>query len=326
MKAIIHTAFGAPTAVLQLREIEQPALGADQVLVRVEAVALAKGDWLITRGLPYIARPSYGLRAPKQPVAGLEFAGRVVAIGADVSVDVAEIAPGDDVFGFSSGALAEFVAAPASMLAKKPDNVTYAQAAAAPVSGLAALQALRDEAKVQPGERVLIIGASGGVGSFAVQIAKAIGAVVTGVASTRHLPLLRTLGADAVIDYTRDEITAAGAPYDVIIDIAGNRPVSLLRRALTPDGRLIIVGGSGGRWTMGFGRTIRAMLLSPFVRQRLVGMISSPDGDALRTLASMMASGRLAPVVDSTYPLPRAAEAIDLVGAGHGAGNLVITV
>lgn len=322
MRAIVHTAFGPPNEVLQLQEVERPQGSAGDLLVRVEAAALAKGDWLIAHGLPYIARPSYGLRAPKQPIAGLAFAGTVAEVGAGVD----GFAPGDEVFGNCHGALAEFVAAPHHTVAKKPANVSWVQAAAVPVSGLAALQAVRDEGKVQPGERVLIIGASGGVGSFAVQIAKTLGADVTGVASTRNLELLRTIGADHVIDYTRQEITAVHPAYDVIVDIAGNRPVSLLRRALTPDGRLIIVGGTGGRWTMGFGRTVGAMLLSPFVRQRLVGLISTPNGDALRALAAMMAAETLIPVIDSTYPLPQAPEALDLVGAGHGAGTIAVTV
>jgi len=322
MKAIIHTAFGPPREVLQLQEVARPAMADGDLLVRVEAAGLAKGDWLIAHGLPYIARPAYGVRAPKQPIAGLAFAGTVSEAGAGA----AGFAPGDEVFGTCSGALAEFVAVPASTVATKPPNISWVQAASAPVSGLAALQAIRHEAKVQSGEQVLIIGASGGVGSFAVQIAKSLGADVTGVASTRNLELLRTIGADHVIDYTREDITAVHETYDVIVDLAGNRPVSLLRRALTPAGRLIIVGGTGGRWTMGFGRTIGAMLLSPFVRQKLVGMISTPSADALRTLARMMADGEVRPIVASTYALPQAPEAVDLVGAGRAAGTVAVRV
>lgn len=322
MKAIVHTAFGPPQDVLQLREVARPTITAGTLLVRVEAAALAKGDWLIANGLPYIARPSYGLREPKQPIAGLAFAGTVTEVGEAVR----GFAAGDAVFGTCGGALAEFVAAPHDTVATKPPNVTWAQAAAAPVSGLAALQAVRDEAKVHAGERVLIIGASGGVGAFAVQIAKSLGADVTGVASTRNLGLLRRIGADHVIDYTREALTAVHPSYDVIIDLAGNRPVSALRRALTPQGRLVIVGGTGGRWTMGFGRTIGAMLLAPFVRQRLTGMISSPSVEALRALSALMASGDVVPVVQATYPLPQAATAIELVGSGHGAGSIAVTL
>lgn len=322
MKAIVHTAFGPPQDVLQLQEVARPTPSAGTLLVRVEAVALAKGDWLIANGLPYIARPSYGVRSPKQPIAGLAVAGTVTETGDGVSDFVA----GDEVFGSCAGALAEFVAVPQESIVAKPPNVSWAQAAAAAVSGLAALQGVRDEARVQPGERVLVIGASGGVGAFAVQIAKSLGADVTGVASTRNLEMLRRIGADHVIDYTREAITAAHASYDVIIDLAGNRPVSLLRRALTPEGRLVIIGGTGGRWTMGFGRTIGAMLLNPFVRQRLVGMISTPTGERLRALSDLMASGQVVPVIQDSFPLQLAAKAIELVGSGHAAGSIAVTV
>ncbi len=322
MQAIVHHAFGAPSQVLEAREVPAPEIAADQVLIRIKATAVAKGDWLIAKGLPYIARPSYGFFEPKQAVAGLEMAGIVEAVGTEVT----GFAPGDEVFGWGKGALAELMAVPASQLVHKPAAITFEQAAAVPISGFTALQAVRDAGGAGPGQRVLVIGASGGVGSFAVQIAKALGAEVTGVASTRNLDLLRELGADAVIDYTREGITDSGRPYDVIIDIAGNRPLPELRRALTPKGTLVIVGGSGGNATMGFGRTIRAALLSPFVGQTLRPLISSPNRDDLAALAELIEAGQLTPRVGTTFPLARAAEAIEHVGAGRSHGKTVVTV
>jgi len=322
MRAIIHTAFGHPDDVLRLEEIPRPPIGADQVLVRVKAVGVGKGSWLTTHGLPYIARPAYGMRRPRRSVAGLEFSGIVTETGREVSA----LAPGDPVFGTSGGALAEFVAVSERDVAVMPANISFEQAAAAPVSGLVALQALRDGAAVRPGDRVLVVGASGSVGSFAVQIAKALGADVTGVASTRNVDRVRALGADQVIDYTKEEITDGGARFDAIVDIAGNRPLATLRQALTPRGTLVIVGGTGGQWTMGFGRTIRAMMLSPFVPQRLVGLVSTPTQADLQELARLMASDRVSPVVAATVPLPEAAEAIARAGTGHGHGTQVVRV
>ncbi len=322
MKAIIHETFGAPSAVLRLHDIDVPSIGEDEVLVQVRATAVAKGDWLITQGLPYIARPSYGIRTPKHRVAGLEFSGTVEQVGSAVT----RFAAGDEVVGWGNAALAEYVAISQDQLASKPSGVSFEAAAALPVSGFAALQAVRDQAEVAEGDRVLIIGASGGVGSFAVQIAKAMGAEVTGVASTRNLDLVRQLGADHVIDYKAEGIGDGGRRFDVIIDIAGNRPLSELRRALEPSGTLVIVGGSGGQATMGFGRTIRASLLSPLVRQRLRVLISKPNAADLETLVGMADAGTLNPRVDATYPLAEAAAAIDLVGAGRSRGKTVVTV
>jgi NADPH:quinone reductase-like Zn-dependent oxidoreductase len=321
MKAIIHEAFGAPSEVLKLDDVEVPTIGPDEVLVQVRATAVAKGDWLIAQGLPYIARPSYGIRTPKVRVAGLEFAGVVDAVGSNVT----RFVPGNEVVGWGSEALAEYAAIAQDQLAPKPAAIGFEQAAAIPVSGFAALQAVRDQADVGEGDRVLVIGASGGVGSFAVQIAKALGAEVTGVAGPRNLDLVRRLGADHVIDYTMEEIGDGGRRFDAIIDIAGNRPLSELRRALEPKGTLVIVGGSGGRATMGFGRTVRAALLSPFVGQRLRALISKPNLADLETLTQFVESGKLAPQVDATYPLAEAAAAIDLVGAGRSRGKTVVT-
>lgn len=326
MQAIIHEAFGAPDEVLHLAEVSIPTIGRDEVLVRVRATAVAKGDWLIANGLPYVARPSYGIRTPKHRIAGLEFAGVVEAIGESVT----RFAIGDEVVGWGNQALAERVAVPETQLAAKPADLGFETAAALPVSGFAALQAVRDQGGVAAGDRVLILGASGGVGSFAVQIAKALGAEVTGVASTRNLDLVRELGADHVIDYTKENVDGGiggeAQRYDVIIDIAGNRPLRQLRRALRTDGTLVIVGGSGGPATMGFGRTIRATLLSPFVRQRLRALISKPNMADLETLIELAGRGVLTPRVDATYPLSEAAAAIELVGAGRSRGKTVVTV
>jgi NADPH:quinone reductase-like Zn-dependent oxidoreductase len=290
--------------------------------VRVASVGISKGNWLITHGIPYIARPSYGMRTPRQRVAGLQFSGTVSALGKNVDA----FALGDAAFGFHPGALAEFVAVPVDALALKPAGISFEQAAAAPISGLTALQAVRDGGRVQPGHRVLVIGASGGVGSFAVQIAKAYGAEVTGVASTRNLSMIRELGADHVLDYTREDPTDGRSIHNVIVDTAGNRPVSRLRNALAPEGTLVIVGGTGGKWTMGFERTIGGMLISPFVRHRIVGLLSKPNQHDLVVLAQLMASGKVTPVVQPPYPLTRSAEAIEAVGAGHGAGTIVVTL
>lgn len=322
MKAITHRAFGAPADVLRLDDIDVPTVDVDEVLVGVRATAVAKGDWLITRGLPYIARPSYGLRSPKHRVAGLEFAGVVREVGSSVT----RFAAGDEVVGWGDEALAEYVAVAEEQLVHKPSDISFEQAAAIPVSGFAALQAVRDRGGVDDGDRVLVIGASGGVGSFAVQIAKALGAEVTGVASTRNLDLVRELGADHFIDYTTEGISDGERRFDVIIDIAGNRPLAELRRALDADGTLVIVGGSGGHATMGFGRTIRASLLSPFVGQRLRALISKPNAADLETLTGLVDSGKLTPRVDATYPLAEAAVAIDLVGEGHSRGKTVVTI
>ncbi len=322
MKAIAHEGFGPASEVLRLADVQVPIIEPAEVLVRVRATAIAKGDWLIVSGLPYIARPSYGYRTPKHRIAGLEFAGVVEAVGDSVT----RFAIGDEVVGWGDEALAEFVAVPDSQLAAKPAHLSFEAAAALPVSGCAALQAVRDHGGVEPGDRVLILGASGGVGSFAVQIAKTLGAEVTGVASTRNLDLVRELGADHVIDYTTDGIGDRGHHFDVIIDIAGNRRLAELRRVLRPDGTLVIVGGSGGPTTMGFGRTVRATLLSPLVRQRLRALISKPNLADLETLVDYAGNGALTPRVGATYPLSEAAAAIDLVGTGHSYGKTVVTV
>jgi NADPH:quinone reductase-like Zn-dependent oxidoreductase len=245
VKAIVHSRYGAPD-LLELNDIDQPVVDHDAVLVRVHAAAVGKGDWLTVKGLPYVAHIRYGLPKPKHNVPGFDVAGRIEAVGSNVS----QPRPGDEVFGWCDGSFAEYASVPEDQLVLKPTNLTFEQAAAVPISGFAALQALRDTGGVQPGQRVVIIGASGGVGSFAVQLAKAFGAEVTGVCSTKSVELVRSLGADQVIDYTQEDFTRSGQRYDLILEMAGNRSLSDLRRALTPKGTLVLVGGwaASGSW------------------------------------------------------------------------------
>jgi NADPH:quinone reductase-like Zn-dependent oxidoreductase len=320
MRALVQSGFGPAPEVLRLREIPRPSVPPGAVLVRVEAAGLARGNWLITRGWPWIARPMYGLRTPRDPVGGLAFAGIVETVGEGVG----QWSPGDEVFGSHPGALAEWMTVPEGALARKPPSVPFPAAAAAPVSGLAALQAVRDAGGVKAGQRVLVIGASGGVGSWAVQVARALGASVTGVAGTRNLDRVRRLGADEVIDYTRESIDARGTGYDVVIDLAGNRAVGELLRVLTPRGTLVIVGGTGGRATMGFGRTVGAMVRSLFVPQRIVGFFSAPRTEDLEELAALMSDGRVVVDMLAEVPLEEAPSALERVGAGQGGGGLVV--
>jgi 2-desacetyl-2-hydroxyethyl bacteriochlorophyllide A dehydrogenase len=323
MKAIIQDEYGQPEDVLELQETEMPMVGDDDVLVRVQAAGVHIGDWLVTNGLPYLIRlMGYGLRKPKHRVPGMEIAGHVEEVGRNVT----EFEPGDEVFGFCTGGFAEYVSVARDALVLKPANVSFEQASAVPISGFTALQAVRDQAEVQPGQKVLIIGASGGVGTYAVQIAKAFGAEVTGVCSTRNVETVRSIGADRVIDYTREDINHSEQRYDAILDMAGNRSLSDLRRALTPDGTLVIVGGSGGRWLMGFGRTLRAVALSPFVSQRLRQFMSTTTKADLVVLAELIESGKVVPAIDRQLPLREAPEAIAYVGRRHTQGKTVITV
>jgi NADPH:quinone reductase-like Zn-dependent oxidoreductase len=323
MKAIVQDAYGSPD-VLELREIEKPTVGDDDVLVRVHAAGLDQGVWHVTAGLPYLVRiAGIGLRAPKNPVPGSDAAGRVEAIGANVT----GFQPGDEVFGTCRGSFAEYACGRADRLAPKPANLTFEQAAAVPVSGCTALQGVRDRGKVGPGQRVLIIGAGGGVGTFAVQLAKAFGAEVTGVCSTAKVELVRSIGADRVIDYTREDFADGPERYDVILDIAGNRSLSHLRRALAPEGTLVIVGGEGGgRWFGGIDRQLRALVLSPFVRQKLGTWVATVRGEDLEALRELIEAGKVTPVVDRTYPLGEVPEAIRYLRAGQARGKVVIAV
>ena len=323
MKAINHQKYGTPQDVLDFREMEKPAVGDDEVLVRVHAAGTHIGDWLVTSGMPYLIRlMGYGLRKPKTSIPGTELAGSVAAVGKNVS----EFQKDDEVFGFDEGAFAEYTSVPQDALVLKPENITFEQAAAVPISAFTALQAVRDHGEVQPGQKVLIIGASGGVGTYAVQIAKVHGAEVTAVVSTRNVDLVRSIGADHVIDYTKQEITASGERYDVILDTAGNRSLSTLRKALTRKGTLVFVGGSGGRFLMGFGRTIRGLLLSPFVSQRLRQFVAASTKEDLVVLKELIADGKVEPVIHRTFSLPETPQAINYVGQRHTRGKTVITV
>jgi NADPH:quinone reductase-like Zn-dependent oxidoreductase len=321
MKAIVYSRYGPPDA-LALKDIDQPMVNDDAALVRVRAAAVGKGDWLTVKGLPYIARMRYGLTKPKHPVPGFDVAGRIEAVGRKVT----QLRPGDEVFGWCDGSFAEYAAVPEDQLALKPANLTFEQAAAVPISGFAALQALRDTGGVKPGQKVVIIGASGGVGSFAVQLAKAFGAEVTGVCSTKSVEMVRSIGADHVVDYTQEDFTRTGQRYDLILEMAGNRSLADLRRALSPTGTLVLVGGSGGKWFMGTGRTLRAVVLSLFARQRLRSFFSKPREADLVVLKELIDAGKLTPVLDRTFALSEAPEAISYVGERSTQGKTVITV
>jgi NADPH:quinone reductase-like Zn-dependent oxidoreductase len=324
MAAIVQDAYGQADDVLRLDRIDRPEIGDDEVLVRVHAAGVDRGVWHLMAGMPYPVRMAgYGLRAPKTGVRGREVAGCVEAVGKDVTT----LAPGDDVFGIAEGSFAEYARAREDKLAPKPPSLSFEQAAAVAVSALTALQGLRDHARVQPGENVLVIGASGGVGSFAVQIAKAFGAQVTGACSTTKVDMVRSIGADHVIDYTHDDIADSGQRYDVILDTAGNRSLSELRHALTPRGRLVIVGGeTSGRWLAGSDRQLRALALSPFVGQTLKSFICSENNDDLVVLTKLVESGQLTPAIDRTYPLSEVPAAIRRMQDGHARGKVVISV
>ena len=321
MWAITHSRYGS-AEVLRIQEIDRPAIGDDEVLIQVHAAGLDRGTWHFMTGLPYAFRLACGLRAPKNPVLGLDTAGTVVATGARVT----RFAAGDAVFGVSRGAFAEYAAAREGKLAGKPANLTFEQAAVLGVSGVTALQGLRDAGRLARGQHVLITGASGGVGTFAVQIAKAMGAEVTGVCSTAKTSLVRSIGADHILDYTRDDITGGARRYDLILDLAGNTPLARLRRALTTTGTLVLAGGEhGGRW-LGMGRQVRALALSPFVRQRLKMLLSTQDRADLEELAGLTETGDLTPVIGEIYPLHRASDAIRQLERGNARGKLAISI
>ncbi len=324
MKAIVQDAYGEADR-LRLRDIDTPSIGDDDVLVAVRAAGVDPGVWHLMTGRPYLVRAmGFGLRRPKVAVRGSALAGVVEAVGARVTA----FRPGDEVYGTCrSGSFAEYASGPASLLAPKPANLSFGQAAAVPVSAVSALQALRD-ARVQSGQRVMVIGAAGGVGSFAVQIATAYGAHVTGVCGPTKADLVRALGADDVIDYTREPIDRDGPRYDVIVDTAGNRPLSLLRRALTTRGTLVIVGGEhgGGSLLGGFDRSLRAPLVSAFTGQRLRGLVGKERAADLETLTGLIESGAVTPHVGSTYPLAAAADAIRYLAQGHATGKVVVTI
>jgi NADPH:quinone reductase-like Zn-dependent oxidoreductase len=323
MRAIIQNRYGTvPEDVMRLDQVARPGIGDDEVLIQVRAAAVDRGTWHVMAGQPYLMRLlGFGFRGPRNRVPGLDVAGTVVAVGPAVT----RFAAGDDVFGIARGSFAEYAAAREDTLVRKPAALSFEQAAAVAVSGLTALQGLRDAGRIKPGQKVLVIGASGGVGSYAVQIAKYFGAEVTGVCGTAKADLVRSIGADHVIDYTRADFADGQRHYDLILDIGGNSRLSRLRRALTPRGTLVIAGGEGARWT-GVGRQLRALALSALIRQRLTMFVSRHRQADLDTLRLLTEGGQIVPVVDRTYPLAEAPLAIRRLDAGHARGKIVIIV
>jgi NADPH:quinone reductase-like Zn-dependent oxidoreductase len=323
MRAVVQDVYGPTEDVLRLEQVSRPEIGDGEVLVRVRAAGVDRGVWHLMAGEPYAIRlAGFGVRAPKNKVRGSEFAGRVEAVGKDVTA----VRPGDEVYGIGRGSFAEYVVAPEGKVAAKPANLTFEQAASAPVSASTALQAVRDHGKVRAGQKVLVIGASGGVGSFAVQIAKASGAEVTGVSSTAKVDLVRSLGADHVIDYTAGDFLDGPQRYDVVLDIGGNTPLRRLRRVLTPTGTLVIVGGeTGGRW-LGVRRQLLAMLLSPFVGQKLGTFINSENAADLAVLTGFVEAGTVVPAVDRVFPLAEAPAAVRYMREGRARGKVVVSV
>lgn len=321
MKAIVQTRYGSPD-VLQLKDVDEPAVGDDQVLIRVQAAAVNIGDWHLLRGVPYVIRLVAGLRRPRREIPGLDIAGQVESVGQNVR----QFRPGDEVFGWCKGAFAECACAAENDLLTKPANLTPEESAAVGDSAFTALAAVRDQGKVQPGDEVLINGASGGVGTFAVQIAKSFGANVTGVCSTRNLDTVRSLGADQVIDYTTEDFAQTGRRYDVMLDLVGTRPLSDCRRALTNRGTYVVVGVKDmGRW-LGLGRQIKALSLSPFVRQRMRVFVVRHNRDDLVVLKQLVEAGKVAPVIDRRFALSDVPDALQYQGEGHARGKIVIAV
>jgi NADPH:quinone reductase-like Zn-dependent oxidoreductase len=323
VKAITYHRYGSPD-VLAFEEVDDPVVNDDEVLVRVRAASLNPRDWHFMRGIPYFMRLQFGLRAPKDMLLGSDVAGQVEAVGKAVT----RVKPGDEVLAdVVTGGFAEYARVPETLLAPKPASLSFEQAAAVPLAALTALQGLRDHARLRPGHRVLIIGASGGIGTFAVQLAKHFGAHVTGVCSGRNVDLVRSLGADHVIDYTREDFTRGGQAYDLIFQLAGTRSPAACRRALTPTGTLLPTSGdSKGRWIGPVDRMIKAAALSPFVRQRLVMFLAKRSGEDLRAMTELIASGTVAPVIDRTYPLSEVPEAMRHLETGRARGKIVVTV
>ena len=322
MRAIVQRRYGTAD-VLHLEELERPVPGPDEVLVRVRAAGLDRGTWHFMTGVPYLGRLAFGLRVPKNPVLGLDVAGTVEAVGSKVT----RFKAGDDVFGTGKGTFAEYTVGREDKLAPKPPSLTFEEAAVVPVSGSTALQGLRECGRIQMGQRVLIVGASGGVGSYAVQLAKALGAEVTGVASTGKLELVRSMGADHTIDYTTEDFADGSRRYDLIIDIGGRRKVSILRRALAPKGTLVLLGGEeGGRLSGGMGRQLRALVLSIFVDQRLTMFVAKQNRGYLDALSDFIETGRLIPSIDRTYPLDEMPDAMRRLETGQVRGKIAITL
>ena len=324
MKAIVHDRYGPPD-VLRLQQVDKPVPSGSEVLVRVHAAAVNARDWHTMRGDPYLARLAFGLRGPRTKIRGTDFAGRVAAVGPDVT----RFRPGDEVFGEAPAAFAEYVSVPDDLVEPKPANLSLAQAAAIPLAGNTALMGLRDAARTRPGQRVLINGASGGVGTFAVQLARWFGAEVTAVCSTRNVELVRSLGADHVVAYTRADFTRDARRYDVVFDLVGNRSLADLRRVLTPTGTLVLSGGGvsqGGSLVGPMGLVVKGRLLSRFVRQRVVVLSAVPSRENLATLRELAEAGTLTPIIDRTHPLSETAEAIRYLEQDHARAKVVLTV
>jgi NADPH:quinone reductase-like Zn-dependent oxidoreductase len=323
MRAIVQDVYGDTADVLRLEEVARPVAGAGQVLVRVAAAGVDRGVWHLMAGKPYVARLILGLRAPRKPVPGMALAGTVEAVGAGVTT----LQVGDEVYGAGDGTFAEYAVAKAGRLAPRPGNLSPTQAAALPVSATTALQAVRDHGRVRAGQKVLVIGASGGVGSFAVQIATAFGAEVTGVSSGAKADLVRSLGADSVVDYAvGNGLEVGDLRFDVVLDIGGNRPLRQLRRVLAPNGTLVIVGGEGGGRVLGIGRQLLAAALSPFVRQKLGFFVAMDTTADLVALAGLVEAGQVTPAVDRTFPLAEAPAAVSYLTGGSALGKVVVEV
>jgi NADPH:quinone reductase-like Zn-dependent oxidoreductase len=324
VKAIVQDAYGSAD-VLELRDIDKPVIGDRDVLVRVRAAGVDPSVWHLMSGLPYLVRVmGFGLRRPKLQVRGWDLAGTVEAVGGQAT----RFKPGDEIFGTCDGSFAEYARAAEDKVVAKPPTISFEQAAALPTSAVTALQALRDKGRLAPGQRILVIGAGGGVGTFAVQIAAAMGAKVTGVCSTAKKDLVRSIGADDVIDYTSEDFTDGRRRFDLILDTAGNRPLAALRRALTPAGTLVLVGGEGGGpWVAGTQRNIGAGLLTPLVKQRLVGLFAKANSADLEYVRELVEAGKVRPVIDRTFRLAEAADAIRYLQHGQTrGGKVVITV
>ncbi|MBI5267352.1 MAG: NAD(P)-dependent alcohol dehydrogenase [candidate division Zixibacteria bacterium] len=321
MKAITYHNYGSPD-VLKIEEVGKPAVGDNDVLVRVRAVAVNPYDWHFMRGKPYFMRLMTGLGNPKKTHFGADFSGVVEAVGKNIAI----FKPGDEVFGCKHGAFAEYVCVPEKALALKPKNLAFEEAAAVPMAGLTALQALRDSGGIQSGQKVLINGASGGVGSFGVQIARSYGCDVTGVCSGRNVELVRSLGADQVIDYTKQNFTESGMHYDLILDCVGNRSIFAFRRALTPRGTYVGVGGGGGDWLGPLTGLLTVLIVSWFVRQHVTGMIARITRQDLVKLAELIESGKMKPVIDRRYTFGEVREAMSYLEEGHVRGKLVIVL
>jgi NADPH:quinone reductase-like Zn-dependent oxidoreductase len=321
MKAIVYHEYGSPD-VLKCEETDKPTIGDDEVLIRVRAASVNPLDWHLMRGEPYVIRAMSGLRKPKPTRPGVDLAGQVEAAERNVT----QFQPGDEVFGASTGAFAEYVCAGENKLVLKPANLTFQQAAAVPVAAISALQGLRDKGRIQPGQKVLINGAAGGVGTFAVQIAKSFGAHVTGVCSTRNVDLVRSIGADHVIDYTQEDFTQSGQRYDLVYDCVGNHSLSAFRRVMSPRGNYVMVGGPAGRWIGPMDRALKALLLSLFVSQKLSMFLASTNKEDLVVLKELIEAKKVTPVIDRSYTLSEVPEAVRYSEEGHARGKVVITL